>query len=75
MRKPGGQSKHSDDVKAALVRRYLHTDVSAEELSVEVGVSESTVRRWVRQFRADVDQPPESGGDTTQGRLPIPRTG
>ena len=82
MRKGGAKFKRPYAVRLALVRRYLETDVSADELAIEAGVQISTFRRWVRELRPELEEGSLNGAvpygveetDPSQGRLPIAQT-
>ena len=83
MRKSGGRYKRSYPERVALVRRYLETDDTAEEIANEIEVQVSTFRRWVRDLRTEVEgaaepdcvESGESVVDYEQGRLPLAQNG
>lgn len=58
----GKHHRHPYNVRLAAVRRYLEGNESAAQVAAGIGVSEPTIRRYVRELRwlVENDQPSEN---------------
>ena len=65
--KPRGKI-HSVDYAGRLVavERYLTTDESASEIATSIGVSEPTMRRYIRELRESVEHRSANRGEKAQ---------
>ncbi len=64
MRRGGAQWRHPYEVRLNAVRQYLTGDESAAEIATSLGVTVSTMRRYVRDLRGILE------GDTPTATSP-----
>ncbi len=58
------------EVQQAAVRRYLTSDISYRELSLQVGASAWTLRGWVKRHQSGAMTKPKPGARSTEQRTP-----
>ena len=56
MRPVGKQYRQPYDVRLSAVRRYLNGNETAAQVGASIGVSEPTMRRYVRELRGTVQE-------------------
>ena len=56
MRSVGKQHRQPYDVRLGAVRRYLIGNETAAQVAVSIGVSEPTMRRYVRELRGTIQE-------------------
>ena len=60
MKRPGKNHHVPYETRLAAVNRYLTGDESAAEVAAAIGVSEPTMRRYIRDLRGFVASPPDA---------------
>ena len=73
-RMPSGHGRYPSDLKEQAVRRSRSGDATVAELSRELGVSDSTIRRWLREAEHDAPTD-EQSRPPGRARLAIPAWG
>ena len=66
MRRVGKKHRHPYAVRLGAVRRYLKGNETAAEVGASIGVSEPTMRRYVRELRSAAQQPNQDWNTETE---------